>query len=145
MPPLERSDALLDLSDPNIILGPRKHRATERLLENGDPLAWKKKKADNASTGMTVSGASADKDKSDNHTLSSTPPPTHPIHTAPGPRQATSSVEGCDDRASKRAQVIEVEDSSEEESDEGASTEEDDDVELGMRCLILVNFWPSAD
>jgi len=41
--------------------------------------------------------------------------------------------------------VIEVEDSSEEESDEGASTKEDDDIELGMHCLILVNFWPSAD
>jgi len=145
MPPLKQSDALLNLSDPNIILGPHKCRATEHLLENGDLLAWKKKKADNASTGMTVSGASTDKDKSDNHTLSSMPPPTHLIHTAPGPRQATSSVEGCDDRASKRAQVIEVEDSGEEESDEGASTEEDNDVELGMRCLILVNFWPSAD
>jgi len=145
MPPLEQSDALLNLSDPNIILGPCKHCATECLLENGDPLAWKKKKTDNVSTGMTVSGASTDMDKLDNHTLSSMPLPTHPIHTTPDPRQATSSVEGCDDRASKRAQVIEVEDSSEEESDEGASTEEDDDVELGMCCLILVNFWPSAD
>jgi len=119
MPPLKRSDALLNLSDPNIILGPHKRCATEHLLENGDLLAWKKKKVDNASTGMTVSSASTDKDKSDNHTLSSMPPPTHPIHTTPGPRQATSSVEGCDDRASKRAQVIEVEDSSDVKASTG--------------------------
>ena len=75
--PLERSDALLDLSDPNIVLGPCKHCATECLLENGNPLAYKKSKA--------VSSASADKD---NHTsLSSLMlPPTHPTHTAPDPR-----------------------------------------------------------
>jgi len=58
--PLEQSNALLNLSDPNIIIGPHKHHATERLLENGNPLVWKKNKA--VPTGMTVSSASADKD-----------------------------------------------------------------------------------
>ena len=40
--PLKRSDAILDLSDPNIVLGPCKRHPTERLLENGDPLVCKK-------------------------------------------------------------------------------------------------------
>jgi len=75
---LERLDALLDLSDPNIVLGPHKCRATEHLLENGNPLAYKKSKA--------VSSASADKD---NHTslLSLMPPLTYPTPTVPDPRQ----------------------------------------------------------
>jgi len=149
--PLERSNALLDLSDPNIVIGPRKHRATECLLENGDPLVWKKNKA--VPTGMTVSSASTDKDKLDNHPLSSKPPPplTYPTHTAPGPRKVTNCTEGGDDKASDRAQAIVVEDSSEGESDEGtgsdegASTEEDDDTELGVCCVVLVGFQPSAN
>jgi len=49
--PIERQNAILDLSDPNIILGPCKHRATEHLLENGDPLATKKKQSDKVSPG----------------------------------------------------------------------------------------------
>ena len=149
--PLERSDALLDLSDPNIIIGPCKCRATERLLENGDPLVQKKNKA--VPTGMTVSSASADKDKLDNHPLSSKPPLllTHPTHTAPGPRKVTNRTEGGDDKASDGAQAIVVEDSSEGESDEGtgsnegASTKEDDDTELGACCVVLVGFQPSAN
>jgi len=149
--PLEQSDALLNLSNPNIIIGPRKCRATERLLENGDPLVRKKNKA--VPTGMTVISASADKDKLDNHPLSSKPPLplTHPTHTAPGPRKVTNHTEGGDDKASDGAQAIVVEDSSEGESDEGtgsdegASTEEDDDTELGACCVVLVGFQPSAN
>ena len=40
--PLERTDAILDLSDPSIVIGPRKRHPTERLLENGDPLVYKR-------------------------------------------------------------------------------------------------------
>ena len=141
--PLERSDALLDLSDPNIVLGPRKHHATERLLENGDPLAYKKSKA--------VSSASADKD---NHTSSSSlmPPPTHPTPTVPDPRQTIKRTERSDDRASDGAQEIVVDSSEESDSaddgtgsDEGGSTEEDDDAKLGACCITLVDFQPSAN
>lgn len=146
--PLERSDAFLDLSDPNIVLGPRKRRATECLLENGDPLAYKKNKADHVSTGMTVSSASADKD---NHTLSSMPSQTHPTHTIPDPRQATKRTKRSNDKASGGAQSIVVEDSEDgdegtrSDEDEGASTEEDDNAELGAFFFTLVDFWPSAD
>jgi len=148
--PLERSDALLDLSDPNIVIGPHKCHATKCLLENGDPLVQKKNKA--VPTGMTVSSASADKDKLDNHPLSSKLLPlTHPTHTAPGPREVTNHTEGGNDKASDRAQAIVVEDSSEGESDEGtgsdegASTKEDDDTELGACCVVLVGFQPPAN
>jgi len=141
--PLERSDALLDLSDPNIVLGPRKRRATERLLENGNPLAYKESKA--------VSSASADKD---NHTsLSSLMPlPTHPTPTAPDPRQTIKRTKRSDNRASDGAQEIVVDSSEESDSaddgtgsNEGGSTEEDNDAKLGACCITLVDFQPSAN
>jgi len=64
---LERSDAILDLSDRNIILGPRKCRATEHVLENRDPLACRKKRKE-LSTDVTVSNAHVDEG---DHTLPS--------------------------------------------------------------------------
>lgn len=139
--PLERSDAILDLSDPNIVVGPRKHRPTKRLLENGDPQVCKKMRLDHLSTSMTVSTASADKG---DLTLPLMPPLTHPTHPAPGPRPATDCTEGSDDKHSDGAQAIVVEDSDKEESDEGSdegtTTEEDDDAELGACSINLVNF-----
>ena len=144
--PLEWSNALLNLSDPNIILGPCKCHATECVLENGDPLILKKKNA--MPTGITVSSASTDKDKSDNYTLSLMPPLlTHLTHAIPGPKQATNYTEGCNNRASDRAEAIVVEDSSDEGtgSNEGATTEEDDDTKLGMCCMVLVGFQPPAN
>jgi len=98
---LEKWDAILDLSDPNIILGPHKHRPTERLLGNGDLLVCKKKKdQDGVSTGMTVSSAT----DNGNHILSSMPPPpplslTNQAHTALNAGQNTNHVQshfGCD-------------------------------------------------
>ena len=141
--PLERSDAIPNLSDPNIVLGPRKRRPTERLLENGDPLVCKKARRN------------SNKEK---HTLPSMPPPTHPMHTVPNPRWATLSsesmlplthplcttpnrqaidhTESSDDGTSDGAQAIVVEDSDDMNndwgSDEGETTDEDDDAELGM-------------
>ena len=114
--PLERSDAILDLSDPNIVLGPRKRCPTERLLENGDPQACKKMRLDHLSTSVTVSTACADKG---DLTLPLMPPLTHPTHPAPGPRPATDHTEGSDDKHSNGAQAIIVEDSN-EESDKGS-------------------------
>ena len=85
--PLERSGAILDLSDFDIVLGPHKRRPTERLLENVDPLASKKIQKDNAFSGdigATVSNASADKGK---HTLSPMLPPTQSPHAMPRARE----------------------------------------------------------
>jgi len=113
---LQRSDAIPDLSDPNIILGPRKRRPTKCLLENGDPLV--RKKARNNANSM--------------------PPPTHPMHATPNPGQTTNHAESdcSNDRTSDEGQAIMVEDSDEEKSDgeaiEGETTDEDDDAELGM-------------
>ena len=148
--PLERCDAILDLCDPNIVLGPRKRRATERLLENGDPLAWKKKKMA-LSTDVTVSNTHADEG---DHTSSLTPPQPPLAHIAPNPRQATNLTESSDDRPSDKAPAIVVEDSNEEASsngsdkgrsdeggsDKGESTEEDDKAELSMCFVTLVDF-----
>jgi hypothetical protein len=123
--PLERSYAVSDLSNPDIVLGPRKRRPTERLLENGDPLVCKKKKVV--------------------HALSSMPPPAHPTDTAPNPGQTTGRTESGDDRASNGTQVITVDseegdeeggDEEEGGSDKEASTDEDDDAELGA-CSVL--------
>jgi hypothetical protein len=75
--PLERSDAALDLSDPNVILGPRKRRPTERVLENGDPLACKRARHAKESTAVTVSNARTDKEVRTVRTLTAIPPPTH--------------------------------------------------------------------
>ena len=110
--PLKRSNAILDLSDPNLVLGPCKHRPTECLLENGDPLVCKK--ARNSSN-------------KEAHTLLSMLPPTHPIHTMPNPGQATNHTESSDNKT-----AIVVEDSDETESDVGETTDEDDKAELGM-------------
>jgi hypothetical protein len=57
---LQRSEAIPDLlSDPNIVQGPRKRRPTERVLENGDPLARKKAKVPSVSTARNKSPASS--------------------------------------------------------------------------------------
>jgi len=71
--PLEKSDAILDLSDLNVVLGPHKYCPAEHLLGNGDLLVCKKKKKDqdNVSTGITVSSAT----DNSNHILSSMPLP----------------------------------------------------------------------
>jgi len=114
--PLQRSDAILDLSDPNIVLGPHKCHPTEHLLENRDPLASKKVK----------------------YILSSMPTPTclTPTHTMPSPGQTTNHAESSDDRTLDKGQAIVVEDSDGAESNgemvEGKTTKEDDDAELGM-------------
>ena len=137
--PLERSNAVLDLSDPNIVLGPRKRRPTERLLENGDPLAPKKKRKDEASPGDTnlaVSNVSVDKGK---RTLSTMLQPTQltQSHTVPCARKAANNGE--------RASII-VDDEEENGkgkhgSDEGATTDEDDDAELGAYSSTLIYLY----
>jgi len=135
--PLERSNAIPDLSDPNIVLGPRKRRPTERILENGDPLTYKKAKKDN----VIISHACVDKG---NCTSSLMPLPTHLTHTVPHAMGAADNAEHNNDRSSTGAlgnKVIMVEDSDGEEDDWGsdkeATTDEDDDAELGT-CSIAV-------
>ena len=122
--PLQRSDAIANLSDPNIILGPRKRRPTKRLLENGDPLVYKKAK---------------DNSIKENYTPSSMPTPTHLAHTVPNPERTTAdaaSSDYSDERSSNDVQAIMVDDCDEAGSDgetiEGEPTDEDDDTELGM-------------
>ena len=117
---LERSDAILNLSDPNIVLGPRKRYPTECLLENGDLLVCKKARY------------SSNKEN-------------HATPTMPDPGQATDRADSSNGVTSDGAQVIVVEDSDEVKSDrgsdggetagtdedEGETTDEDDDAELG--------------
>jgi hypothetical protein len=104
--PLERCDAIPDLSDPNIVLGPRKRRPTKRVLENGDLLACKKGRA-HAST----ADVSADKE---------------------GLTIDTDGTESSDDQASGGIQAIVVDNSDDEGSEEREVDEdEDDDAELG--------------
>ena len=143
---LERSDAILDLSDPNIILGPCKHHCTECLLGNRDPLVCKKKKKDqgDVSTGMMVSSATDNR----NHILSSMPPPPllplmNQAHTALNAGQNTNHTQ------SHGAQAIVVDDNEEEslesngdDEDEGATTEEDNDAEL---CTCPSTWITSTD
>jgi hypothetical protein len=150
--PLERSDAILDLSDPHLILGPHKHRPTERLHENGDPLACKKKRKVNVSppgdAGISVSNACADSADKGKHISSPVLPPTQLAHIAPNPSQATNHTERSNLGTSNGAWAIVVDDSDEDEIDErsdGGVTEEDDDAELGMCSIILVDICPSAD
>ena len=129
-------DTILDLSDPNIVLGPCKHYATEHLLKNSDLLAFKKKQSNQVSPGnasMTVSnasGGSADKGK---HTL----PPrlllTQLTHTMLRAREATNNGESNSNGTSDTAQAIVIED-----GDKGVTTDEDDDTELGACSTTLV-------
>ena len=142
---LERSDAILDLSDPNVILGPRKRRPTEHLLGNRDPLVCKKKRKDqgDVSTGVTVSSAT----DNGNHILSSMLPLPLPLltnqaHTALNAGQNTNHAQ------SHGAQAIVVDDDEEslesdgDDEDEGATTEEDDDAEL---CTCPSTWITSTD
>jgi len=118
---LKRSDAIADLSDPNIVIGPRKCCPTKRVLENGDPLIHKK--ARNKSNSML-------------------PPPTCPTHAMPNPGQTTNHAESsdCGDNTTLdegwAIMVEDTDDADEDESDgetvEGETTDEDDDAELGM-------------
>jgi hypothetical protein len=120
--PLQRSDAILDLSDPDIILGPRKRHPTKRLLENGDPLACKKARRNQASI--------ADVSDKEKLSLCSMPLSSHPIDTMPPPTLSTcptNDTESGNDEASDGVQAIVVNNSNEEEA-----TDKDDDAELGM-------------
>jgi len=139
--PLERSNALPDLSDPNIVIGPRKHRPTERLLENGDPLACKKVKKN-----------PKDLENVEKHTLLSMPlpAPTHVAHAVPAMQamQATHSAESTNARVRDEAEAIMVEDTDEEKThgtdkgsvqdDEGVTTNEDDNSEMCMCPITLI-------
>jgi hypothetical protein len=116
--PLKRSDAIANLSDPNIIIGPRKRRPTERVLENGDPLVLKKA-------------------RNESNLIPS--PPTRPTHTMPNPTNHAESSDCGDNTTSDDSQAIVVEDTddadegkSDGETVEGEMTDEDDDAELGM-------------
>ena len=142
--PLEKSDAILDLSDPNVVLGPRKCRPTEHLLGNGDPLVCKKKKKDqdDVSTGTMVSSTT----DNGNYILSLMlpPPPLSLInqaHTALNVGQNTNHTQ------SHGAQAIMVDDDDEEsleshgtDEDEGATTEENDNAEL-CTCSINLDYF----
>lgn len=137
--PLERCNAVLDLSDPTIILGPRKCCPTERVLENGDPLASKKKRRDNVSssntgvTGSNVTKPCADKRKDMAHTLSLILPlPPQLAHTLPHATQR-DTVNHSQHNDTEGADAIIVE-------DEGAITEEDDVAELGQYSITFVYF-----
>jgi hypothetical protein len=114
--PLERSNAILDLSNPNIVLGPRKHRPTERLLDNRDPLACKKGRR------VTVSDDSVNRDKLRPSSASPSMPPSS---------QSTALTDSAEDSHDK---AIVVGDSNKEGSErcESEVTDEDDDAELGM-------------
>ena len=143
---LERSDAILDLSDPNVVLGPCKCHPTKHLLGTRDPLVCKKKKKDQGdmSTGIMVSSAT----DNGNHILSSMPPPPPPplmnqAHTALNAGQNTNHAQ------SHGAQAIMVDDDKEEslesdgnDEDKGATTEEDDDAEL---CTCPSTWITSTD
>ena len=130
---LDRSDAILDSSDPNIILGPHKHRPTECLLENGDPLLYKQGRkihtsADDVPTDMEKLMSSSAALSAD---LIDTTPPSSQL-TCPA-----DSSESGDDCTSDGVQAIAVDDSDKEGgNEEGSSdrgvTEEGDDAELGM-------------
>ena len=103
--PLDRYDAIPDISDPSIIIGPRKCHQTERVLENGDPLTYKRARKTHVSTPVTATNASrpsADKENLTMLTLSSMPQSTCP-----------DSNEGGDERG-------------------GEVTDEDEDAELSM-------------
>ena len=137
--PLERSYAIADLTDPNIVVGTRKCRPTECLIENGDPLAHKKARK-----------VLKDLENMEKHTALSMPPPTRVAHAMPAlpARQTTQSTEGVVDRVPDPAGAIVVADTDDEENgsaDEGSTrivrideetTEEDDNTKLGM-CPIL--------
>jgi hypothetical protein len=114
--PLQRSDAIADLSNPYIILGPCKHCPTECLLENGDPLVYKKAR---------------DNSIKENYTSSSMLTPTHLTHIVPNPECTTTDAVSSDcsnKRTSDDAHTIMVDDSDEAGSD--GETNEDDDTEL---------------
>jgi hypothetical protein len=126
--PLNRSDAIADLSDPNLILEPHKHCPTECLLENGDLLVCKKARNDLGSMLLPS-------------------PLTHLMHLTdamPNPRQATNCAETrssdcCNNVTLDEGETIVVDDSNnanegetEGESVEGESTNKDDDAKLDM-------------
>jgi hypothetical protein len=118
--PLERSDAIHDLSDPNIVLGPCKRRLTKHVLENGDPLACKKGRKVHTSTADVL----ADKEKL---TVDTTPQSSQSTR----PTDGTESGDNQPDQASDGIRAIVVDDSDDEGSDEREVTDEDDDAELG--------------
>ena len=131
---LERSDAILNLSDPNVVLEPCKCHPTECVLENGDPLVCKRERKSHM---FTVSNASADKKK----LTSLMPPSTHLVHTTPPSSQTTQSTHPTDSAESSDGQasdgeVIVVNDSNEE----GEVTDEDNDMELGTDPIPCMTF-----
>ena len=120
--PLERSDAIPDLSDPNIVLGPCKRHPTEHVLENGDLLACKKGRKVYTSTADVLA---ADKERLTVDTMPQSSQLTRPT-------DSTESGDNQSDQASDSIQAIVVDDSDDEGSDEREVTDESNDAELSM-------------
>ena len=131
--PLDQSDACLDLSDPNIVLGPCKCHPTEHLLKNGDLLFQKKVRK--VSAAVAVSNALAD---TENHTFSSLVPP-------PVPSTLIAAPSGCPTPASRptlatQPRKMRTTDSAKSSDDDDGTSDEaqvimvEDDDEGGMTC-----------
>lgn len=162
MPPLSQSsDGQLDAPDRNIVQGPRKRRPTQRLCENGDPLACKRARKKASPAAPTVSNLPS-------APAASVSPAQQVLEgaTARNPPAASASLllQGLDTADSNDngvhsgldTQVIDVDDSNLEDSraredgeseSEGGGTEldEDDDAELGKTSFNIFDLIDSSD
>lgn len=136
------SDPQLDAPSPNIVQGPRKRRPTQRLRENGDPLACKRARKNTSSAALTVSNPPSVPAVVEGATASN--PPAATVSRLPqGLGTADSSDNGAHEGLA--TQAINIDDSDEDageddESEGGGATEldKDDDAELGKSsCYIF--------
>jgi hypothetical protein len=125
------SDPQLD-DEPNIVRGPRKRRPTERLRENGDPLACKRARTTAPSATPTV------RKPHSNPLAASASAASLLSQGSQGLDTANSSDNGGQDGLATK--VIDVDDSEHEDPEEndklgseggGTELDEDDDAELG--------------
>ena len=121
------------MSSSDIIDGPRKRRPTERVLENGDPLAHKRTKTTSTSSVINRQASVEDFEE---------PAPAPRAHPR-DPTRILEASDGSDDAAnipeSDMPGLAPTEASSDESTNEDSNDDEpeliDDTAELGM-CLV---------
>jgi hypothetical protein len=141
-----------DTPDLNVVQGPRKRRPTQRLHENGDPLACKRPRKQAPSATLTVGDSPTASVSPVLQVLSGAISATVSTPTA----TTSLSLQGCDTPADSRCdngasdsrdmELIDVDDSdlgnsSEHGNSEGEATEqdEDNDTELGKSSININN------
>ena len=135
----QSSDGQLDAPDRNIVQGPRKRRPTQRLRENGDPLACKKARKNAAPTVNNPSSVPAASVSPAQQVLEGATATNPPAASVPVLLQRLDTADSNDSgvHTGLDALAIDVDDSNLEDSREDGKSEEEGGGWNWMKTMML--------